>query len=305
MKATRLAICSVVVLLLSVGTAGANVVVFDQGFEVNTDGIVEYLGPVTRVASLGGSLKVPSANGGYHAEVTLSGIDGDGFYTENGGYSPDWPGYIKQSIKVYMDPTAGQVDDGWWWDAAISKDGGGWAGAGGFGVRKTGAATWSLGAEDVYGGYHFVGNTRAPHDNTTPLQVTAAGWYTLATEWVESSGDPDLIDQVNTVHDATGTLLWIDTVPDYISKTADKAQLAYKKTEVAGGMSYSWLASQASDDGTGWDPHPYEEGTLLYAPANTMELLAVDDVYAEILPEPATLSLLALGGLALLRRRRR
>jgi MYXO-CTERM domain-containing protein len=288
---------------------GATVAVFDQGFEANKDGIVEYPGPVNRVASGDGVLGVPSADGAYHAEVTLSGTDGDGFYTTNGGYSPDWPGYIKQSIKVYIDPAAGAVDDGYWWDAAISKDGGGWAAGGGFGVRKTDSDTWSLGAEDAYGGFHYVGNTRPPHDNTMPLDITSAGWYTLATEWVQSTGDPDLIDQVNTVHDSDGNRLWIDTIPEYISQTADGVSKAYKGV-VAGGMSYSWLGSQASNDGSGQDLHPYEDGVLLDAPANTMTTLAIDDVYAEIesgapIPEPAGLGLLGLGLLGVVRRRKR
>jgi len=285
-------------------TASANVTVFDQGFESDTDGIEDYPGPVTRVASGAGTLGVTSGAGAYHAEAALGGAYGNGFYTRNGGYSPVWPGYIKQSIKVYIDPAAGQVDDGWWWDAGLSKDDGGWAAGGGFGVRKTATDTWSLGAEDSYGGFHYVGNTRPAHDNTTPLQISTAGWYTLATEWVESTSDPDLIDQVNTVRDAAGSLLWTDTIPDFICKTAGKTSLAYKDC-VAGGMSYSWLGSQASEDDSGWDPHPYEEGTVLYAPANTMTLVAVDDAYAEILPEPATLGLLALGGVGALARRRR
>jgi hypothetical protein len=46
-------------------------------------------------------------------------------------------------------------------------------------------------------------------------------------------------------------------------------------------MFYSWLGSQASRDGSDYDEHP-SEGGKLYAPANTMTTLAVDDVYAEI-----------------------
>jgi len=312
MKTKLMTMCAVVGMILAVnGAVKAAVVVFDQGFESNTGGMIvdpepPYNESITRVASGSGVLGVSSASGSYHAEVALNGVYGSGVFTRNGGYSSVWPGYIKQSIKVYIDPAAGQVDDGWFWDAAICDDDGvSWkGGGGGFGVRKTATGTWSLGAEDVYGGFQFVGNTRAPHDNTTPMEISTAGWYTLATEWVESSTNLDLIDQINTVYDSVGNPLWTDTVADYMSQTAEGKPGAYKNNCVAGGIAYSWLGSQASQDESGYDPHPYEEGTLLYAPANTMTLLAIDDVYAEIVPEPATMALLGLGGLLLRRKRR-
>lgn len=280
--------------------ASANTTVFDQGFETDTDGINPYPGPVARVASGGGSLGVASADGGYHAEVTLGSSYGDGFYTWNGGASSFWPGYVKQSIKVYIDPAAGQVNDGWWWDAGLSNENGNWVAGGGFGVRKTAAGTWSMGAEDVYGGFHYVGHTRWNHDNTTALEISTAGWYTLATEWVNSATLPDLIDQVNTVRDASGSLLWIDTVAGCLTQLSGNPSGAGLRS--AGGMSYSWLGSQASKDDSGYDPD-YDDNPL-YAPTNTMTTLAFDDVHAEIIPEPATMALLGAGGLVLIRRRR-
>ena len=267
--------------------ASANTPVYNQGFESDSAGIVNYPGPVTRVASGGGTLGVTSANGGYHAEVALDGTYGDGFYTWNGGASSVWPGYIKQSISVYINPAAGTTGDGWFWDAGINNDGGMWARGGGFGVQKTGGSTWSLGAEDDYGGYDYVGHTGFTHTNNTPLNITTAGWYTLETEWVESTVNPPYIDQVNSVLSQSGGLLWTDRVNGVLSTPG-----------WAGGISYSWLGSQGPQDG--------DIAALGYSvQANTMELLAVDNVYGEIgpagaVPEPGTMLLLGTGALGLL-----
>ncbi|NQU76753.1 MAG: hypothetical protein HQ546_10620 [Planctomycetes bacterium] len=303
-------------------SSAANVVVFDQGFGTDTDGIIFESGDgenVVRVSSGGGTLGVPSGAGDYHAEVTLSDTYGVGFFTRNGGYSSEWPGYIKQSIKIYIDPAAGNFvpgsggtpdsGDGYFWDAAMCDENGtSWAAGGGFGVQKTASDTWSVGAEDAYGGFHYVGETSAPHGNVTPLDITSAGWYTLATEWVQSPTDLDLIDQVNTVRDSTGTLLWTDTIGDYMSHTAAGVSRAYKDC-VAGGISYSWLGSQAvrGGAGSGYDDHPSDASTL-YVYGNTMTLLAVDDVHAEILgepvvPEPAGLGLIGIALLAVRKKR--
>ena len=276
----------VAVLVLGVGgSASGMIVIYDQGFEVNSDGIIDSPGPVTRVASGGGTLGAPSGAGLYHAEVTLSNVYGEGFYTKNGGYSSVWPGYIRQSIKVYIDPSAGTVGDGYFWDAAINNAYGTWGRGGGFGVQKTGAGTWSLGAEDDRGGFGWVGNTAFTHSNTTPLQITVAGWYTLATEWVETA-DGLWINQINNVYDIGGSLLWTDTVNKVMSGplNMDPGQQDIK----IGGIRYSWLGSE----GVG----------------NTMTLLAVDDVRAEVVPEPLTMlgMFLGLGSVgAYIRRRRR
>jgi hypothetical protein len=70
--------------------------------------------------------------------------------------------------------------------------------------------------------------------------------------------------------------------------------------DFVGGIRYSWLGSQG----------PSYEGEIspltgLPIVANTMSVLAIDDVQASVLPEPATMALLALGGVAAMARRRR
>jgi hypothetical protein len=283
-------------LMLTHGIEAATVVVYHQGFETDTAGITEYPGPVNRVASGGGTLGIASASGGFHAEVALSGAYGEGFFTANGGYSSKWPGYIMQSIRIYIDPAAGQVGDGYFWDAAVNNETGAWGRGGGFGVQKTAAATWSLGAEDDFGGFDYVGHTAwATHTNTTPLQITTAGWYQLATEWVESTTLVDRVDQVNTVYDAGGTVLWTDTLPGCMS-------LLPGQDDSVGGIRYSWLGSQ----GPRWtgEISPRTGEPIV---SNTMTVLAVDDVHAEVIPEPVTMAglVLGIGSLAGYLRRRR
>lgn len=266
-------VATIAVCLAVAGTVRANTVVFNQTFETDTAGIVDYPGPVTRVASGGGTLGVVTASGAYHAEAALTGTYGNGFFTRNGGYSSVWPGYIKQSISVYFDPAAGTTGDGWFWDPAItSKATGVWGRGGGFGVQKTATGTWSLLADDDWGGY---GLKSFIHSNNTPLNITTAGWYTLETEWVESTASPPYIDQVNSVLSQSGGLLWTDRVNGVMSKEVG--------VDIeAGGIRYSWLGSQTG---------------------NTMGLLAVDNVYAEIgppaqqttIPEPVTMAGLMLG----------
>jgi len=276
-KMKRLAIALLSIVVVGIWTsqsASAATVLFDQSFESNTDGMI--VNPlkgesITRVASGEGILGVNSATGNYHAEIALNGTSGTGVFTRNGGYSYTWPGYLVQSVSVYIDPSAGSVNDGWFLDTAVNAvHDSAWGRGGGFGVQKTAATTWSLLGDDDWGGYGLHSFT---HSNTTPLDIATAGWYKLETEWVQSTqaGSFYWIDQINNVYNNSGTLLWTDTVANVLSTEAG--------TELEiGGTRYSWVGSSAG---------------------NTMPVLAIDNVYAAT-PEPGTLVLLITAGLGMI-----
>ena len=146
-------------LACGIGVYGGNdcdAAAWTQGFETDTTGWIELSGTVTRVASNGGTLGVPSADGSYHAEVTIGPNTGNGAFTRFGAYSYTWPGLIVQSLDIYIDPAAGSVGDGWYLDNAVNdniNDNTGttgsddWREAGGVGALKATDGFWWLSAD--------------------------------------------------------------------------------------------------------------------------------------------------------------
>lgn len=262
--------------LCGVGTAmatpftGPTTVIFDQGFETDTSGWFEADAAVTRTASGGGTLGVASAAGSYHAEVAIGTGYQDGAFTRFGGYSSTWPGFIRQSLDIFIDPNAGSVGDGWFLDNAVNSTGGSWLEAGGVGAQKTASGVWSVAADADGGGYPGGG-----------LAIDTAGWYRIVSEWVDNGnlkgGTDPAIDRNTYIYNAGGTLLY------------SNENLAQTSLTGLGGWRYGWLA-QSNDPGSAMT-------------------LAIDNSVLEVagVPEPATLGLVGLGlaGIAFARRRRR
>jgi hypothetical protein len=203
------------------GTASAD---YFQGFETNTDGWIEWGGTVTQVAS--GTNGVPSASGGYHAEVAVGPGTGDGAFTRFGGYSSVWPGMIIQSLDIYIDPAAGAVGDGWFLDNAVNDNTGTWTEAGGVGALKATDGFWWVAADADGGGYP------GPASGGVGLQITAAGWYTIVSEWVEN-GDGLTVDRDTYIYDSGGLLLYSNLNPQN------------ENLATIGGHRYGWLAGNA------------------------------------------------------------
>jgi hypothetical protein len=252
--------------------------IFFQGFEVDTSDWFDTGGTITQVGSGGGTLGVASASGSGHAEVDLGTGAGAGAFTRFGEYRYQWPGYILQSLDVYIDPAAGVDGDGWFLDNAvndnlndndgISSDPSDWREAGGVGAEKI-AGSWFIGADADGASYQGGG-----------IEITTAGWYTIESEW---AANPDglTVDRNTYIRDDGGSLLYSDLNP---------MQIPLAGAYPMGGNRYGWIAQAYA----GNDPFT----------------LAIDnsrlDVAATV-PEPGTLLLAGLGlltGLALCRRRR-
>jgi hypothetical protein len=262
---------------LLIGMTGAQAgaaTIFSQGFETDTAGWFGNgntstwpWGTITRVASGGGTLGVPSSDGSYHAEVTTSTVGSSGASTAFGGYSSVWPtGGFTQSLDIYIDPLQGNVGDGWFLDNALYSNTGTWLEAGGVGARKTAVGVWSLVADEDGASYPVSTNP------ATDLDITVAGWYTIESTWVEEAGE---VARWTYIYDDVGTLLYSDTLP----------HPRHDLSEV-GGWGYGWVGRST-------------------APAGFT--LAIDNSQLDAVPEPGTTILLGVGlaGLGATRRARR
>lgn len=261
-------ISAVVLALALTGTAAAGPT-FLQDFETDTSGWLEFGGTISQVASGGGSLSVTSAGGSTgHAEVVFGPSAGNGSFTRFGGYSSVWPGFIRQSLDVYIDPNAGSIGDGWYLDNAVNGNDGAWEEAGGVGVLKATDGNWWLTADADGASY------QGPPEGGVGLEIDSAGWYTIVSEWV-ANVDGLTVDRNTYVYDDMGSELY--------------SNLNLQQVDLAdiGGHRYGWIAFSG-------------QGNPL--------TLAIDNSSLETgaVPEPASLVLLGLGavGIAGFRRRR-
>jgi hypothetical protein len=218
-------------LLLTQGTEARATTVFTQGFETDTAGWLGDgntstwpWGTITRVASGGGTLGVASASGSYHAEVTTSSVGSSGASTRFGGYSSVWPGGFSQSLDIYIDPSQGNIGDGWFLDNALYSNTGSWLEAGGVGAEKTAAGTWSLAAD--WDGASYPGGG---------IDVTTAGWYTIVSEWTEEGTK---VGRNTYVYDSLGTEIYSATL-----------QSGQQDIANAGGWGYGWVGRSTAPAG--------------------------------------------------------
>ena len=239
---------------------------FLQDFETGTTpGAPQW--SATTVPSGGGTLGVTSASGGYHAEANA------GSYTSHNGYDNSWDGGFIASLDVYVDLTQA-ANGGYQFDLtqAISQDNAGtpqhlrdfYFNVNTTTDDKTVWADSSTGATNVGGNY-----IRAGGLGGTPFQFTASGWYTLQWKFYEDAG-----------------LLNVD--------------LSIDGTPV-----HSYAPSSANDviAGTLATGNPVSSHRYMWF-VNAGQTTAIDNSQITAVPEPASLAMLGLGGLFMLRRRR-
>jgi hypothetical protein len=212
--------------------AGIEQETFFNGFENNTDGWFEWGGSITRVAS--GTNGITSASGSWHAEVVVGPTNGDGVFTRFGGYSSTFPaGGFSQLVDVFIDPTMGNIGEGWALDNALNGNDGSWEEAGGVGAIKANDGKWWIAADGDGGGYP------GPIGGGVGLGIDTADWYTIESQWIENFDDPTMIDRNTFVYDGVGNLLY----SHYNLKQVALAD--------AGGNRYGWFLDSNGPD---WPP---------------------------------------------------
>lgn len=245
--------------------------VWNQDFEVDSAGWLDNddyagYGNIDQVASGGGTLGLTSASGSGHAEVQQVGDPGDesGPFSRFDGYRSVWPGGMTASIDIYLD-TAWAAGEGF--DFSVAANGSDGDHEQDFIFHVT---------QDTSSGNLLVAGSNNtnfdPREDLDTLAnhyvVPATGWYTFEHVF-RDLGDGTLAVDMN-LRDSGGSLLFTETRNDASNILAT----------VVGGNRYAWFTNVDIAGG-----------------------IAIDNHTLEVVPEPASLALLGLGGLAMLRRR--
>ena len=285
---------------------------YSNGFEPTDPGAADFYdstsgieGPlpgsnIAVVPSGGGQLGLPAASGSYYAEITNTddaysiangyplgygqSVFTDYGYARNGGTfdpisgAPTAPGIANngsafyQSTDYYINTKwaapAATYSPAFWIDSTPYNDPNSLDETN-FRVMVPGDGTVTVGA--------FIGN---PGTNGTVGTITTSGWYTFKTTFEDSGG---YVANTMSILDAggnpVGSVTGVTTLP-----WADLTGTNY------GDWTTVW------QNGFGATMGPNENGAA--------DVLGIDNVEVGTVPEPASLSLLALGAPMLLRRRR-
>ena len=241
--------------------------VFDQGFETDTSGWLDYNSTVTQVAS--GTGGITSADGASHATLNNNATQ-TGAFTRFGGYSSVWPNGFTATQQIYLDPTWAS-GTGFDWSVAASGSDGNHQRDFIFHVAKdTSTGSLLVGGSNNSGG----GVARDNLETLNHYAVTQAGWYTFQHVFADVGGQ--LSVDLNLL-DAGGSALFTET-------RTNSADLI---PTVVGGNRYGWFTFN-DIDGLAIDNTRLETGTQAVA-----------------VPEPSSLALLGLGLIALVARRKK
>jgi hypothetical protein len=270
-------------------------VLYSNGFEAGDPGTADFYDSTTNVqganiavvANGGGALGLTAPSGTHYAEITntddaysiansLPSGYGQSVYTDYGaqatGNGVVTNGAFYESTAYYINTNwaqpAATYAPAFWIDTTPSNDPG-FLDESNFRISVPGDGTVQVDG--------FAGN---PGTNGPVATIGTSGWYTFKTTFEDSGGfvsnDLSVIDSLgNTV----GSFSGVSTLP-----FADLTGTNY------GDWTTVW------QNGFGATTGPDENGAA--------DVLGIDDVQVGTVPEPASFSLLGIGALALLRRRR-
>lgn len=266
------------VLVLGGGQAQA-VIPYQQGYETDASGWNTSNAPeatITRVPSGGGVIGAPSSTGGFHAELTndqdaynAAADYGQAGFTQFGGPQQNYTGDFYQAVDVYVDLAT--------WTPPTNPS------VNAFFIdaaprNNTTNASDFRDESNIAFTVPTAGTVNVAANYSTPLAtITETGWYRFFHSF-ETPGDT-VTNSFYVVDLSDGQLLGSATLPSYQSMPSSEL----------GGNSFMWFV--------GW-----QNGF-----AN--DVIAIDNATTGLtpvpIPEPTSLALLGLGGLAALRRRRR
>ena len=246
--------------------------VWNQGFETDASGWLDNddyagYGNIDQVASGGGTLGLTSATGSSgHAEVQQVGPVGDesGPFSRFDGYRSVWPGGMTASLDIYLD-TSWATGEGFDYDVSVNGTDGNHRRDFIFHVTQD----TSSGNLLVGGSNNTNFDPREDLDTLNHYVVPSSGWYTFEHVF-RDAGDGSLAVDLN-LRDSGGVLLFTETRNDASDLLGT----------VVGGNRAAWLTNVDIAGG-----------------------IAIDNHTLNVVPEPASLALLGLGGLALIKRKR-
>ena len=260
--------CAVVGMILAIsGVAKAGYV---QGFETDIVGWDVFGGAYDAVRVDSGNNGIASLEGSYYPYLSSYHGEVGGGATNWGGESDVFPaGGFVTSVAVYLDVDGGASNDTRFdFTSALNGTDGNhrrdFAFNGGFYNDE------SLGNRFVFSASNTAGRGDAYPKNPgrDPFAISTSGWYYLQHDFYDAGAGVVAVDL--SILNATGSTI----------KTWTLSDLTDIANDTAGGNRYGWFAS------------------------NEFPFLAIDNSSLTVVPEPATMVLLGLGGLLIRRKRR-
>jgi len=228
---------------------------------------------ITGWDAFGGGYNAVRVGSGTNSIVSLEGS----YHGEVGGGATNWGGYsdvfptggFVTSVAVYLDVDGGAVNDTRFdFTSALNGTDNNhrrdFAFNGGFYNDE------NLGNRFVFSASNNTGRSNAYPKNPgrNPIAISTSGWYYLQHNFYDAEAGVVAVDL--SILNATGSTINTWTLSDLTDVAND----------TAGGNRYGWFAS------------------------NEFSFLAIDDSNLTIVPEPATICILGLGGLLIRRKRR-